>query len=113
MKILVLMLIYFGYFLVRNSLEDPTQKARVGAVFNLFAAALIIPLYYIIPRVLGGLHPGSGDEGSLATLTNLNSTYRMVFYPAVFGFIFIGSWIVEVRNRIDIVKQKLLENNLR
>ena len=40
---LVLILIYLGYFLLRSSIQEPAQRARISAVFNLFGAALIIP----------------------------------------------------------------------
>lgn len=38
----VCLLIYFGYFMLRRAIEDPTQRARLSAVLSIFACADII-----------------------------------------------------------------------
>ncbi|MCB9231919.1 MAG: cytochrome c biogenesis protein CcsA [Bacteroidia bacterium] len=108
---LILLLIYLAYFLLRDSFNEPTQKAKISAVYNIFGAALIIPMYYIIPKAMGGLHPGSGEEGIMATLGNLGS-YRAIFYPVVLGFILLAVWIWEIRVRFRIAEHKILEADL-
>lgn len=110
--ILALMLIYLAYFLLRNSFNEPSDRARISAVYNVFGMAMIIPLYYIIPRIVGGLHPGSGDEGSLAALTSLDNATRMIFYPASIGFICLGFWIMELQVRRRTAEWKLNESDL-
>ena len=108
---LILLLIYLAYFLLRDSFNEPTQRAKIGGVYNIFGAALIIPMYYIIPKVMGGLHPGSGEEGMLSTLGNLGA-YRGIFYPTALGFILLAVWIWEVRVRFRIAEHKLIEADL-
>lgn len=113
---LVLVLIYLGYFLVRSTIAEPTQRAKVSAVLNVFGAAMIVPLLYIVPKVATfSSHPGSGEEGVLAALKSLDAGQRMVFYPAALGFILLGVWLVELRSRIaaanEAIEEKLENNN--
>ena len=56
------LLIYFAYIVLRNSLEDEQQKARISAVYNIFAFAALIPLLFILPRLTDSLYPGNGGN---------------------------------------------------
>lgn len=104
---LLAVLIYLAYLLVRNSFEDSVQRARVAAVYNVFAAATLIPLFYILPKILGGLHPGSGAEGEGTTIRNFSGEFAVVFWPAVAGMMLTGTWILELRMRIRKLEAKL------
>lgn len=100
------LLIYGGYFIIRNSLQDPDAKARVSGIFNVFAFILLIPLIFIIPRRYDSLHPGNGGNPALGT-QDLDNTMRLVFYPAVLAYMIGGIWIAQLRYRI-----KMIYNNL-
>ena len=97
---LICVLIYCGYFVLRRSFEDETQRAKVAAVFNIFAAASIYPLFYVIPKVMGGLHPNTGDKGS--ALVDMSPEFYSVFWPAVFGFVFLSIWLLDLRGRTAV-----------
>ncbi|MEK7253888.1 MAG: cytochrome c biogenesis protein CcsA, partial [Bacteroidota bacterium] len=56
------LLIYGAYFVLRGSFEDPEKKARISAVYNIFAFATLIPLLYVIPKLTDSLHPGAGGN---------------------------------------------------
>jgi heme exporter protein C len=88
----IAMLIYFAYLVLRNSIEDQQRKARVSAVYNVFAYAALIPLLFILPRLTSSMHPGSGGNPGFNTY-DLDSNMRLVFYPAVLGWTFLGIWI--------------------
>jgi heme exporter protein C len=60
----IALLIYFAYFVLRSSIPDLDQRARVSAVYNIFAFAMLFPSIWIIPRILPSLHPG--QEGNPA-----------------------------------------------
>ncbi len=45
---LVLWLLYFGYLVLRTSIEDPTSRARISAVFSIFAFADTPIVWYSI-----------------------------------------------------------------
>ena len=60
----IALLIYLAYFVLRNSLTDPDKSARISAVYNVFAFAMLFPTLWIIPRLVESLHPGwYGESG--------------------------------------------------
>lgn len=104
----ILMLIYLAYFVLRNSLEDEEKQARVGGVYNIFAFATIIPLLFVIPRLVDSLHPGNGGNPGFGG-EDLDNTMRMIFYPAIIGWTLLGVWMAQIKLRISRLEDKLLE----
>lgn len=103
------LLIYAAYFVLRGSFEDEQKKARLSAVYNIFAFASFMPLVWILPRLTDSLHPGNGGNPAFGKY-DMDSTMRMVFYPAILAWILIGVWIASLRIRISILKNKFQEN---
>jgi heme exporter protein C len=103
---LAAVLIYLAYFVLRSSVEDPRKRARLSAVYNVFAAAALFPLTYIIPRTVPSLHPG-GADGNPINFKDSGIEYRFVFYPAIIAFMFLGLWLLELR-----VRQARLQHRL-
>lgn len=93
------LLIYFAYIVLRNSLEDEQQKARISAVYNIFAFAALVPLLFILPRLTDSLHPGNGGNPGFNAY-DLDSKLRMVFYPAVLAWTLLGVWFASLRVRM-------------
>jgi heme exporter protein C len=102
------LLIYFAYVVLRSSFAEQQQRARISAVYNIFAFAALIPLLFILPRLTDSLHPGNGGNPGFNTY-DLDSRLRMVFYPAVLGWTMLGIWIVNVRSRFELLRQRLYE----
>ena len=100
------MLIYLGYFVLRSSLKDESKRGKISSVYNVFAFAMLIPLIFILPRMADSLHPGNGGNPGF-NVYDMNSQLRIVFYPAVVGFILLGIWITDLRLKIDELKNKL------
>lgn len=96
-------LIYTAYFILRNSIADDKKKARLSAVYNLFAFTMMIVFILVLPRMTASLHPGNGGNPAFGKY-DLDSTMRTVFYPAVIGWIMLGIWILN----LNIRKEKLL-----
>jgi heme exporter protein C len=94
------MLMYAAYFVLRGSIDDAEKKARISAVYNLFALPVFIVLIFVLPRLTASLHPGNGGNPGFNSY-DLDSRLRLVFYPAVLGWIFIGFWIAELQIRIN------------
>jgi heme exporter protein C len=92
---------------LRNAFDDPDQKARVAAAYNLFAFAAMIPLIYVIPRMYDSLHPGNGGNPALGG-EDLDNTMRMIFYPAIIGWTLLGYWITSILYRANRLKERLL-----
>lgn len=104
----IALLVYLAYFVLRGSIDNHEQRSRLSAVYNIFAFAAMIPLIFIIPRLTSSMHPGSGGNPGF-NMYDLDSKMRMVFYPAVIGWILLGVWIASVRIRIRNVEEKILE----
>ncbi|MDQ3017940.1 MAG: cytochrome c biogenesis protein [Bacteroidota bacterium] len=98
------LLIYAALMVMRSSVEDNMQKARLTAGYNMFAFALLIPLLFIIPRMADSLHPGNGGNPAMGG-EDLDHTMRIVFYPAVIGWIMLGLWISQLVYRVDKLNQ--------
>lgn len=106
----IALLIYFAYLVLRDSMQDVDKKARISAVYNIFAFAFLFPSIWIIPRLLPSLHPGGeGAEGNPAlNFRDLAPEMRLVFYPAIIGWSLLGVWIATLRARIQLLKEKTL-----
>jgi heme exporter protein C len=105
----IALLVYLAYFVLRGSVENEESRARLSAVYNIFAFAAMIPLIFIIPRMTSSMHPGSGGNPGF-NMYDLDSKMRMVFYPAVIGWILLGIWIATLRIRVRNVEEKIIES---
>ena len=106
---LVTFLIYAGYLVLRAGIEDDKKQARVAAVFNIFAYVILFILLMILPRFTEGLHPGKGGNPGFNSY-DLDSSLRMVFYPAVLGWMLLGYWMYHLRLRMNRIKAALYYN---
>ena len=95
----IAMLMYFAYLILRNSLTDTQQRGRIGAIYNIFAFAVYIPLVYILPRMTDSLHPGNGGNPGFNAY-DIDSKLKLVFYPAIIGWMLLGTWIATIRVRM-------------
>lgn len=105
---LIGILMYLAYFVLRGSIADIRKRGRISAVYNIFCFVMYIVFIFVLPRMPGvaTLHPGSGGNPAF-NIYDQDSTMRLVFYPAVIGWIGIGLWIASLR-----IRQRFLENTL-
>lgn len=101
----ITLLVYLAYIVLRSSMEDLQSRARISAVFNIFAYAAMVPLLFILPRMTDSLHPGNGGNPGF-NIYDLNNTLRLVFYPSIIGWTLFGAWIMQVRTRIKMIQLK-------
>ena len=99
-------LIYMAYFVLRNSIEDEQKKARISAIYNIFAFVMMLVFVMILPRMNASLHPGNGGNPAFGKF-DLDNTMRLVFYPACIAWILIGIWLMQLRVRIAKFKRKI------
>ena len=99
------LMIYVAYFILRSAFDDPEKRAKVAAVYNVFAATTVPFLLYIVPRQLPSLHPGADGNPAFSDLTA--PELRLVFYPAVIGFIGLAVWIIQLRYRYVMLGKRL------
>lgn len=104
----IALLIYIAYFVLRNSMTDMDKRGRVAAVYNIFAYFIYIPMILILPRLTESLHPGGkGTEGNPGLGgSSLDVTMRLVFYPAVIGWVLLATWITTLRLRVLFLEEK-------
>ena len=103
------LLIYLAYGLVRSSMPDEQQKARISNVYNIFAFVIFMILIWILPRMTDSLHPGNGGNPGFSKY-DLDSNMRLVFYPAIIAWTLLGYWIVNLRIRIKKLAHLISEN---
>ena len=99
----ICMLIYFSYLVLRNGVKDEEKKAKLSSVYNIFAFCMMIPLLWILPRMVDSLHPGNGGNPGFNTY-DLDRNMRMVFYPAVIGWICFGLWLTKIHVRLQLIR---------
>ena len=104
----IALLIYAAYFVLRNSIPDLDKRARVSAVYNIFAYAMLFPTIWIIPRLTESLHPG-GSGNPVADPRNMDAPMAMVMWLiAVPGWILLGIWITSLNIRLRKIEDKIL-----
>jgi heme exporter protein C len=103
----IALLIYFAYMVLRDSISDLDKRARISSVYNIFAYAMLFPSIWILPRVMDSLHPGREGNPALNT-SDIDSSMRIVFYPAVIGWTLLGVWIATLKIRLHLLKEKQL-----
>lgn len=107
----IALLIYGAYFVLRGSFTDIDKRARISAVYNIFAFVMLFPSIWIIPRLVGSLHPGApgSDSGNPAlNFKDVDLRLRMVFYPAIIGWTLLGVWIATLKIRLQLMNDKSL-----
>jgi heme exporter protein C len=93
------MLTYFAYSILRSGIKDEEKRAKIAAVYNIFAFTLMVPLILILPRLVDSLHPGNGGNPAFSNY-DLDNNMRIVFYPAVLGWILVSFWIASLSIRL-------------
>ncbi|MFT5055257.1 MAG: heme exporter protein C, partial [Oceanospirillaceae bacterium] len=99
------MLTYLAYLVLRGSMDDEQKRARLSAVYNIFAYVMMIVLIMILPRLTDSLHPGNGGNPAFGKY-DMDNTMRLIFYPAVIGWTLLGAWLVNLQVRLDRMNLK-------
>lgn len=102
-------LMYLAYLVLRNSVDEEQKRAKISAVYNIFAFPVMIVLLFILPRMTDSLHPGNGGNPGFGGY-DLDNNMKLVFYPAVIGWILMGTWIMDIRYRLR--KLENIENSI-
>jgi heme exporter protein C len=98
------LLIYGAYFVLRSGLEAPRRRARVAAAYNLFAAACVPFLLYVLPRQMESLHPGAEGNPAFSEITE--PIMRLVLYPSFVGFIGLFWILYTQRVRLRLAEDR-------
>ena len=104
----IALLIYFAYLVLRDSIMDIDKKARISAVYNIFAFAMLFPSIWIVPRLLPSLHPGGEGGNPALDFRDSSGTMKIIFYPAIIGWTLLAVWITTLKIRLAILKENKL-----
>ncbi len=107
----IALLIYFAYLVLRSSMPDIDKRARISAVYNIFAFAMLFPTIWIIPRLVESLHPGGMGNPASFSEKDIDSRMRIIFwFGAIPGWALFGTWITTLFIRLKFLKEKKLSN---
>lgn len=100
------LLFYFAYLILRSALPDEDKKARVSAIYNIFAFTMMLLFIGVLPRMTDSLHPGNGGNPGFGGY-DLDGTMKIVFYPAIIGWTLTALWILTLRVEYKRLYEKI------
>ena len=103
-------LLYAAYLVMRNAIDEEQKRAKISAVYNIFAFPIMVVLLFVLPRLTDSLHPGNGGNPGFGG-SDLDNVMGISFYPAMLGWSFIALWIATLRYRIRLIEYKNNEIN--
>lgn len=103
----VAMLIYLAYLVLRSASTDQDKRAKLSAVYSIFAFVALIPLVFVIPRLTDSLHPGNGGNPALGG-EDLDNTLRMFFYPSIIALTMLGTWMASLLIRYELLQERVM-----
>jgi heme exporter protein C len=109
-SIFILLLIYGAYFALRSALASDEVRARLSAVYAILAGLTAPFFIFIMPRIVGGLHPGAkGDTSGSTPVAQLHMppNMRFVFFAGLIGFSLLFIWLLNLRIRAARVEHQL------
>lgn len=98
------LMLFVAYFLLRQAFDDPEKRAKVSAVYNVFATTTVPFLFYVIPRQMNSLHPGAEGNPAFSEVTAVE--LRIIFYPAILAFFGLAFWLMDILNRKKALEAK-------
>ncbi len=107
----ITLLMYMAYFVLKTSTTDKKLGAKFAAVYSIIAYVMQLVLIMVIPRIVDSLHPGNGGNPAFSNY-DLDSSMRMVFYPAVIGWILLGVWFSQIYVRTKKIELKWKKQDL-
>ena len=106
----VTVMVYAGYLVLRGSVR-PQARSRLSAVFNLFGFCLLVVLLMVLPRFTESLHPGKGGNPAFSSY-DLDSALRAAFYPAVLGWMILGTWMYSLQLNMERLTRRIADARL-
>ena len=98
-------LLYCAYLVLRNSIDEEQKRAKIAAVYNVFAFPVMVVLIMILPRMTDSLHPGNGGNPAFGKL-DMDNRMRVVLYPAFIAWSLLAVWIATLRYRMSLIEYK-------
>lgn len=97
-SILVVMLLFAAYVVLRGAVAEPETRARLSAVYTLVAVVPGIFLIWVLPRMVPTLHEGP-NKAIVGRQIGGNYLITMYFF-ALPSFIALFTWLLQLRVRV-------------
>lgn len=104
-SILIILLIFSAYLVLRGAVEDPERRARLAAVYALVSVVPGTFLIWVLPRIVETMH----SEANQAVVGGgLGGSYRLVLYGlSLPAFLLLFVWLFQLRIRSMHIEQRL------
>ncbi|MBE2255669.1 MAG: cytochrome c biogenesis protein CcsA [Ignavibacteria bacterium] len=108
-SIFILLLIYGAYFVLRASLDNYEQRARLSSVYAILAFVTVPFFVFIMPRVVDTLHPDPivNSRGKI----DMDPKMLYIFLTSMVGFTFLFLYMFQLKVKTEILNLKI-KNNL-
>jgi heme exporter protein C len=106
---LLVLLTYTAYLLVRGAIEDPERKASVSAAYAVLGAVASIFLYWVVPY-LPTVQAASAHPSGIIARGGLDFHYRLVVRLAMLAFLLLFVQLVRTKSailRLERVKMQI------
>lgn len=107
-SIFILLLIYGAYFALRSAIDGPEKRARLAAVYAIFAFVTVPFLIFVVPRVLPSLHPSDSIVNESGKITMSGAT-ALIFFPSLAVFTALFVWIYTLGLRVSQRQRAITE----
>ena len=104
-SMLVLTLMYGGYFALRSSIADRDKRAALSAVMSCLFTLAGVFLMFVVPRIAASRHPTDSIVDSSGSLT-MSTNVGLIFFASVLSFIGLFIWIWRVSSRLSLLELK-------
>jgi heme exporter protein C len=98
--VLILLLIYAGYFTLRSAVPELDRRARLAAVYSIVAFVTVPFLVFVVPRIMETLHPSpilkTGKESGV-----MDAKMRQVFFLFLAAYTGLYVWMLSLRTRLE------------
>jgi heme exporter protein C len=107
-------LVYIAYMLLRQGIEDPDRRARLGSVYAI-VGFLSVPLTFLSIRLFRTIHPvviGSGDPTAQGTF-DMTPHMLQTFMFSLLTFTFLYAALLWHRVRLEGLHERIEQLKLR
>ncbi|NLH98101.1 MAG: cytochrome c biogenesis protein CcsA [Chthonomonadales bacterium] len=109
-SIVVIMLLFAAYLVLRSSVTNAVMRARLTSAYAIIAVVPGMFLIWVLPRVVASLH---GDANNAVIGGGLDSQYRAVLYGlALPAFVGLYTWLMQLRMRLSMAEWRAVERSV-
>ena len=104
----IMELVYIAYLLLRQGIEDPNRRARLGAVYAI-VGFISVPITFLSIHIFRTIHPvviGSGDPAAMGSF-NVDPKMRVAFFFSLFTFTLIYITLLWHRLRLQRLAERV------